>query len=155
MLLAQRPDMFWAVVTSMYVGNAMLLILNLPLIGLFTKITTIPSSIMGSIIVVVCLIGAYGVNNNPMDILVMVILGAFGYLMDKFGYDPAPLVLGFVLGPMIEITLRQSLILSEGSFLIFFLRPISAILLAIAIFTLLGPAMRKATQPWLAERTAS
>jgi putative tricarboxylic transport membrane protein len=155
MLLAQHPDMFWGVVTSMYVGNVMLLILNLPLIGLFTKITKVPSSILGPIIVVVCLIGAYGVNNNPMDVLVMVIFGAFGHLMGKFGYEPAPLVLAFVLGPMIEISLRQSLILSEGSFLIFFLRPTSGILLAIAIFTLLGPAMRRATRPWVGQRTAS
>lgn len=146
MLLKQRPEMFWGIIASMYVGNIMLLILNLPLIGLFVKITTLPSSIMGPIIVLVCLVGAYGVSNNPMDILVMVIFGVLGYLMDKFGYKPAPLVLAFVLGPMIEISLRQSLILSEGNFTIFFMRPIAGVLLGTAILMLLAPLIRKHMQ---------
>jgi len=142
-LVAQRPEMFWGIVTSMYVGNLMLLVLNLPLIGLFTRVTMLPASILGPVIVLVCLVGAYGVNNNPMDILVMVIFGVLGYFMGKFGYEPAPLVLAFVLGPMIEMSLRQSLILSGGSFLIFFLRPIAASLLGVAIFMIVSPIIRK------------
>jgi putative tricarboxylic transport membrane protein len=153
-LLKQRPEMFWGIIASMYIGNIMLLVLNLPLIGLFVKITTLPSSIMGPIIVLVCLVGAYGVNNNPMDILVMVIFGVLGYLMRKFSYEPAPLVLAFVLGPMIEISLRQSLILSEGSFLIFFVRPIAGVLLGAAILMLLAPMMRKHAQGELGRTTA-
>jgi len=121
----------------------MLLVLNLPLIGLFTRVTMLPASILGPVIVLVCLVGAYGVNNNPMDILVMVIFGVLGYFMGKFGYEPAPLVLAFVLGPMIEMSLRQSLILSGGSFLIFFLRPIAASLLGVAIFMIVSPIIRK------------
>ena len=132
-LLSQKPEMFWGVVTSMYVGNVMLLILNLPLIGLFTRITRVPWAILGPIIVLVCLVGAYGVNNNPIDILVMVVFGVVGWAMMKFGYDPAPLVLAFVLGPMIETSLRQSLVLSHGSFLVFFTRPIAGGLLGAAL----------------------
>jgi putative tricarboxylic transport membrane protein len=141
-LLAQKPEMFWGVVTSMYVGNLMLLILNIPLIGLFTRITRVPASILGPLIVLVCLVGSYSVNNNPIDILVMVAFGVAGYLMSKFAYDPAPLVLGFVLGPMIETALRQSLILSHGSFLIFLGRPITGVLLGLALFMVVGPLFR-------------
>lgn len=137
-LLAQKPEMFWGVVTSMYVGNLMLLVLNIPLIGLFTRVTRIPPSILASLIILFCLAGAYSVNNNPIDILVMVASGVVGYLMTKFGYDAAPLVLGFVLGPMLEIALRQSLILSDGSFAIFFSRPIAGLLLGLALFTVLS-----------------
>jgi putative tricarboxylic transport membrane protein len=137
-LLAQKPEMFWGVVTSMYVGNLMLLALNIPLIGLFTLITRVPPSILASLIVLFCLAGAYSVNNNPIDILVMLASGIVGYLMTKFGYDAAPLVLGFVLGPMLEIALRQSLILSQGSFVIFFDRPIAGLLLGLALFTVLS-----------------
>lgn len=135
--------MFWGIVTSMYVGNVMLLILNLPLIGLFTKINLVPSSIMGPIITLVCLVGAYGVNNNPIDVLVMVVCGVFGYVMAKFGYEPAPLVLAFVLGPLMETSLRQSLILSQGSFWIFFGRPISGVLLALAVVMFATPLIRR------------
>lgn len=143
MLLKQRPDMFWGVITSMYVGNIMLLILNLPLIGLFVQITKVPEAIMGSIITLVCLLGAYGINNNPMDILIMVIFGVLGYLMKKVKLEAAPLLLAFILGPMIETSLRQSLILSKGNFMIFFSRPISGVLLSLAIFLLITPSIRK------------
>jgi putative tricarboxylic transport membrane protein len=137
-LLAQKPEMFWGVVTSMYVGNLLLLALNIPLIGLFTRITRVPPSILASLIILFCLAGAYSVNNNPIDILVMLAFGVVGYLMNKFGYDAAPLVLGFVLGPMLEIALRQSLILSEGSFGMFFERPIAGLLLGLALFTVMS-----------------
>lgn len=121
----------------------MLLILNLPLIGLFVQITKVPEAIMGSIITLVCLIGAYGINNNPMDILIMVIFGVLGHFMKKFKLEAAPLLLAFILGPMIETALRQSLILSRGSFMIFFSRPISGVLLGLAIFLLISPPIRR------------
>ena len=145
-LLTQRPEMFWGVVTSMYVGNVMLLILNIPLIGLFTRIARVPASILGPLIVLVCLAGTYGVNNNPIDLLVMVAFGVACYLMTKLGYDPAPLVLGFVLGPMVEMSLRQSLILSQGSFLIFFGRPIAGVLLGLALFMVMSQLFHTATK---------
>jgi putative tricarboxylic transport membrane protein len=137
-LFTQKPEMFWGVVTSMYVGNLMLLVLNIPLIGLFTRITRVSPSILVPLIVLFCLAGTYSVNNNPIDILTMVVFGVAGYLMTKFGYDAAPLVLGFVLGPMLEIALRQSLILSQGSFLIFFSRPIAGFLLGLTLLTVVS-----------------
>ena len=113
-LLVQKPEMFWGIITSMFIGNLMLLVLNLPLIGLFAKVTrcrrTISSRLSCSRI-----IGAYGVNNNPADIFIMLGFGIFGYVAEKFGYSLAPLVLAFVLGPLMETSLRQSLILSRGT----------------------------------------
>ena len=147
-LLSQKPEMFWGVVTSMYVGNLMLLVLNIPLIGLFTRITRVPPSILGPLIVLVSLAGTYSVNNNPFDILVMVVFGAAGYLMAKYGYDAAPLVLGLVLGPMFEMALRQSLVLSQGSFLVFFNRPIAGFLLGLALLTVMSQLFRLASKRW-------
>jgi len=141
-LLSQRPDMFWGVIASMVVGNIMLLGLNLPLIGLFARLARLPSIYIVPIIAVACVIGAYGVNNNPLDILVMLIFGVFGYYAERFGFSLAPLVLGFVLGPMVEMSLRQSLVISDGSFGIFVERPISGILLAAAALMLLFPLFR-------------
>ena len=144
MLLAQKPEMFWGIITSMFIGNLMLLVLNLPLIGLFAKVTRMPSSYLIPVIVLACVIGAYGVNNNPVDIFIMLGFGIFGYLADKFGYSLAPLVLAFVLGPLMETSLRQSLILSQGSFSTFVERPISAVLLALGAVFVLAPAVRRA-----------
>jgi putative tricarboxylic transport membrane protein len=141
-LLSEKPEMFWGIVTSMYIGNIILLVLNVPLISLFTRITRVPPAILRPLIVLFCLAGAYGVNNNPVDIVVMVVFGVLGYLITKFGYEPAPLVLAFVLEPMVEIALRQSLILSQGSFLIFFHRPITGALLALALFMVISPLFR-------------
>ncbi|OGA51267.1 MAG: transporter [Betaproteobacteria bacterium RIFCSPLOWO2_12_FULL_62_13] len=143
MLLAQKPEMFWGLITSMFIGNLMLLVLNLPLIGLFVKVARMPTSYLIPVITLACIVGAYGVNNNPVDIFVMLGFGIFGYLADKFGYSLAPLVLAFVLGPLMETSLRQSLILSQGSFTIFVERPISAVLLALGIFVAIAPALRR------------
>lgn len=144
LLFKTRPDMFWGLITSMYIGNVMLLILNLPLVGLFAKIAFVPTSIMNPIIAFICVLGAYGVNNNPFDILIMVIFGIFGYFAEKLDFEPAPLLLGFILGPMMEVALRQSLILSKGTgFAIFFSRPISAITLSVAIVLYFSPLFTK------------
>lgn len=148
-LLVQKPDMFWGIVTSMFVGNLMLLVLNLPLIGLFAKVTRLPPAYLVPVIAIACIIGAYGVNNNPIDILVMLGFGVFGYYAERFGFSLAPLVLAFVLGPLMEISLRQSLIISQGVFGIFVTRPISAVLLALALLMLAMPVAR-----WLGRRRA-
>lgn len=142
MLFSQRPDLFWGVITSMYIGNVMLLILNLPLIGIWTKITKIPQAYLAALIFLVCLVGAYGANNDTMDIFVMLVFGIVGYVMRKFHFEEAPLLLAFILGPMIETSLRQSMIVGKGSILIFFKRPISAVLISIAILLYLAPAIR-------------
>src|SRR5690349_11539654 len=109
-LMMQHPQIFWAIVTSMFIGNCILIITMLPMIGVLAKITLIPNNILVPIIVLACLAGAYGVNNNPVDIITMTGFGILGYLMTKFGFPHAPMVLAFVLGPIMETALRQSLI---------------------------------------------
>ena len=127
LLIQKHPDLFWGVVISMYVGNAMLLALNLPLIGMWVKILKVPYTILFPLILLFCLIGVYSVNNSVIDIYLMILFGIVGYLMQKFGFEPAPLALAYVLSPMLETALRQSLSISGGSFIIFFTRPISLI----------------------------
>ncbi len=142
-LLAQKPDMFWGIITSMFVGNLMLLVLNLPLIGLFAKLARLPTAYLVPVIAVACVVGAYGVNNNPFDILVMLGFGVFGFYAERFGFSLAPLVLAFVLGPLMETSLRQSLIISEGAFAIFVTRPISGALLALTVLMVAAPVARR------------
>jgi len=137
-LITSHPDLFWGLVTSMYIGNAMLLVLNLPLIGLWVKILKIPYPILFPLILLFCLIGAYSLNTNPVEIGLMLIFGVLGYLMKKFKYDGAPLVLAMVLGPLMDNSLRQSLLMSGGSGMIFFTRPICLVIFgAVAIILLL------------------
>jgi putative tricarboxylic transport membrane protein len=149
LLVKEQPGLFWGVVTSMYLGNAMLLVLNLPLIGLWVKILKVPYPILFPLILLFCLIGAYSLNNSLIEVLIMVIFGVIGYLFKKFGYEAAPLVLALVLGPMLEAALRRSLLLSAGDPLIFLTRPISAGLMLISIFLLVYPLL-----PWLKKKRA-
>jgi putative tricarboxylic transport membrane protein len=146
MLIRQHPEVFWGTVTSMYIGNVLLLLLNLPLIGLWVKVLKIPYRILFPLIILFCLIGAYSLNNTTFDIGVMVVFGLVGYLMKKFQYEGAPLLLAFVLGPMMEQALRQSLLISHGSFTIFFTRPISAVAMGLAVVLIASyflPSLRK------------
>jgi putative tricarboxylic transport membrane protein len=142
-LMEDHPQLFWGVLGSMYIGNAMLLILNLPLIGLWVKILKVPYSFLFPLIFLFCLIGAYTLGNNPQDVFLMILFGFVGYLMKKFQYEPAPLILALVLGPTLESGFRQSLILSNGSFLIFISRPIAAALVFLAFFLLASPLILK------------
>lgn len=142
-LMHERPEVFWGVIASMYVGNIMLLVLNLPLIGLWVKLLRVPYAILFPLILLFCLIGAYTVNNQVTDIYIMVFFGVMGYLMRKYNYEAAPLVLAFVLGPMMENNLRQSLIISDGSLLIFLTRPISGTLAAVTIILLISSLLPK------------
>jgi putative tricarboxylic transport membrane protein len=134
MLLRDHPTIFWGTVTSMYMGNVLLLLLNLPLIGIWVKVLKVPYRILFPLIILFCLIGAYSLKNTSFDIVVMLIFGLVGYLMRKLDYEGAPLLLAFVLGPMMEQALRQSLLISQGSFTIFFTRPISAASMGLALF---------------------
>jgi len=146
LLIRNHPDIFWGLVASMYVGNIMLLVLNLPLIGLWVKVLSIPSKVLFPLILLFCLIGAYSINVNIFDVYVMIFFGFGGYLMRRYGYEAAPLVLAFVLGPRLEQALRQSLLISHGSFMIFITRPIAAIALGCAFLLLVSdllPFMRK------------
>ncbi|MGH7388752.1 MAG: tripartite tricarboxylate transporter permease [Candidatus Rokuibacteriota bacterium] len=131
LLIQQHPDLFWGVIASMFVGNAMLLALNLPLIGMWVRLLRVPYDVLFPLILMFCVVGVYSVNNSRMDVYVMVVFGLVGYLMQKLGYAPAPLALAYVLGPILESALRQSLSLSGGSFAIFFTRPIAAVSLAV------------------------
>ena len=137
LLIKEHPDVFWGLLGSMYIGNVMLLVLNLPLIPLWVQVLRIPDRLLYPLILLFCVIGAYSINNNVFDIVVMVIFGIFGYLLKKFGYEAAPLILCFVLGPMFEVNLRRSLLISQGSFSIFFTRPIALIAIVICVALLL------------------
>jgi putative tricarboxylic transport membrane protein len=149
MLLQNHPDLFWGVVTSMYVGNGMLLLLNLHLIGLWVQVLKVPYRILFPLILLFCLIGAYSISYAAVDVFNMIIFGVVGYLMRKFEYEGAPLVLAYVLGPMLEMALRQSLTMSNGSFFIFVSRPISAIGILAAILLIVSPLF-----PWVGKRRA-
>ena len=138
LLMTQNPAMFWGVVASMYIGNLMLLVLNLPLIGLWVQVLRAPYNILFPMILLFCIVGVFCSGNSAFDVVVMIVFGVLGYLFRKFGYEAAPLVLAFVLGPMLENNLRKSLILSQGDFAILVARPISAICLALALLAIVG-----------------
>ena len=138
LLIQEHPDIFWGIIASMYIGNVLLLVLNLPLIGLWVKVLKLPYRIIFPMVLLFCLIGAYAINLSTLDLKLMLGFGVLGYLMRKFDFDTAPLVLAFILGPMMEVSMRQALLLSQGSFSIFFTRPISAACLGIAALLLLA-----------------
>jgi putative tricarboxylic transport membrane protein len=136
MLFVQSPDFVWAVIASMYIGNVMLLVLNLPMIGVWVRIVRIPFYILGPLIVFCALVGTYSVRFQTFDIWIMLIFGVVGYFMRKLGFPIAPMVLASVLAQMLETSLGQSLLISQGSVLIFFDRPISAIFMALAFLSI-------------------
>jgi len=131
LLLTKNPDIFWGVVASMYLGNAMLLVLNLPLIGLWVQLLRIPYPYLMPAIVLFCIVGSYSVANSITDVYLMLGFGIIGYLMKKLKFDSPPLVLAFVLGPLIEYYFKSALMFSRGSFAVFFTRPISLVCLII------------------------
>jgi len=136
-LVSLHPDIFWGVISSMYIGNAMLLILNLPLIGLWVKILRVPYPVLFPLILLFCLIGVYSLNNKISEIGLMLLFAVLGYLMKKFKFDGAPLILAMVLGPLMDKSLRQALLMSGGSIGIFFASPICLILFSIILVVLL------------------
>jgi len=142
LLMTQHPEIFWGVIASMYMGNVILLILNLPLIPLWVQVLRIPDKILYPLIVLFCLLGAYSINNSVFDISVMILFGVVGYLLNKFDFEAAPLILGFVLGPMFEVNLRRSLLMSQGSFAIFVERPIALVALAVCVMLIFLPLVK-------------
>jgi putative tricarboxylic transport membrane protein len=131
-LISQHPDLFWGVVASMYIGNFLLLLLNLPFVGVFIQLLRVRSSILMSFAVLITMIGVFSLSNDSFNMWVVLFFGALGYVMRKAGFDPAPMVLAFVLGKILESSFRQSMILSNGDFGTFFTRPLSGSLLGIA-----------------------
>ena len=141
LLLTDHPDVFWGLIASMYIGNVMLLVLNLPGAPLFASILRLPYSVIATGILGISLAGVYSLQNNMFDVWIAIAFGAIGYLMKRFDYPPAPFVLALVLGPLLEIALRQSLTMSHGDMAIFLQRPVSAVLLAVAFLMLFGPLL--------------
>jgi len=138
LLLKQNPSLFWGVIASMYMGNIMLLLLNLPLIGIWVRVLKIRYHVLFPLILLFCLIGSFSINHSTVDMMIMVAFGIIGYLMRKTKYEAAPLVMAYVLGPRLEATLRQSLVMSDGSFGIFIHKPISAALLFFGLVLILS-----------------
>ncbi|MEJ5989710.1 tripartite tricarboxylate transporter permease [Ramlibacter sp. PS3R-8] len=145
-VMTSNPELFWGLIASMWLGNAMLIILNLPLIGLWVKLLKVPYRFLYPAILVFCCIGVYSINNNTFDVFITVLFGVAGYIFARCGMEPAPLLLGFVLGPMMEENLRRALLLSRGDFSTLVTRPLSAGLLVATVLMVLVvalPAIRK------------
>ena len=136
LLISQNPDIFWGVVTSMYIGNVMLLVLNLPLIPLWVRVLKIPVHFLFPLIVLFCVVGVYSINNSLLDLVLLFVFGIVGYLIRRYQYDPAPLIMGLILSPILEKSLRQSLLMSRGQFSIFFKRPISLTFIVASVIIL-------------------
>jgi putative tricarboxylic transport membrane protein len=148
-VMTKHPSLFWGMIASMWIGNLLLLIINLPLIGLWVRLLKVPYRLMFTTILLFCAIGIYSINNNPYDVYFTAFFGLAGYVFIKLGLEPAPMLLGFVLGKLMEEKLRQALALSEGSFMTFVERPVAATLLALAAAVMLVavlPAVSRSRQ---------
>lgn len=148
-VMTNNPTLFWGLIASMWIGNLMLVILNLPLVGIWVKLLSVPFRVLFPAIILFCCIGVYSVQNSLFDIYLAAGFGLFGYILRKLDCPPAPLMLGFVLGPMIEENFRRALVLSKGDFSVFVTRPISAVLLGIALVLVISvalPAIRSRRQ---------
>ncbi|HXG04306.1 MAG TPA: tripartite tricarboxylate transporter permease [Candidatus Binatia bacterium] len=144
LLASQRPDLFFGVAASLYVGNVILLVLNLPLIGLFVSLLRLPQSLLVSLIVLLAMVGTYSVNNSVLDLWVLVVMGVLGWALRRRGFEPALIVLALVLGPMMEKTLRQTLFMARGDPSVVLGRPLTLALLAAGLLAVLLPALRRA-----------
>jgi putative tricarboxylic transport membrane protein len=146
LFIKEQPGIFWGLIASMYVGNVVLLLLNLPLVGIFVNFLRIPYRVLYPTILMFCVVGVYGVNSSFVDVGIMSAMGLIGYVLRKFDFETAPIVLGVVLASIFEMSLRQSLAMSNGKYAIFFQRPISAAFLGgalILIVIALLPLIRK------------
>jgi putative tricarboxylic transport membrane protein len=141
LMITQQPQLFWGFIASMYVGNLVLLVLNLPLVGIFVRFLQLPYAYLYPIILVSCIVGVYTVNNSATDVFIMAGAGVAGYVLRRLRYDVAPVVLGFILSPMLEMAFRQSLAMSGGDYAVFFERPIAIALFAIGLVVLLVGVM--------------
>jgi putative tricarboxylic transport membrane protein len=139
-LIQEHPEIFWGVIASMYIGNVMLLVLNLPLVGIWAQLVRVPFGIMAPVIILFTAIGSYTIQGQAFDIYCLVGFGLFGWMLRKLKFEPGPLVLSFVLGPMVESSMRQSLLMSGGSFSIFLTRPISLALIGLFAVLAVGQA---------------
>ena len=136
-VITEQPELFWGLIASMWIGNLMLLVLNLPLIGIWVKMVSVPYHLLYPMILVFCVIGVFSLSNSTFDIYLMVVFGAVGYIFKKLDSEPAPMMLGYILGPMMEEYLRRTLLISRGDPMVFLSRPLSATMLALAVILLL------------------
>ncbi|MCC6777290.1 MAG: tripartite tricarboxylate transporter permease [Hyphomicrobiales bacterium] len=143
LFMGQRPDLFWGIVASMYIGNVFLLLLNLPLVGLWVQLLRIPYRVMFPVVLLLCIVGTYSANKNVFDLWVMLAFGIAGYVLRKLEYDLAPFVIAFVLAPLLEQSMRQSLAMSPDGALIFLERPVTALLLAVSAMLVILMARRR------------
>jgi putative tricarboxylic transport membrane protein len=141
LLMSGQPEVFWGVVASMYIGNVLLLILNLPLVGVFVSILRTPQHVLSTFVLLLCLVGAYSLSNSMLDLWVLVLFGLIGYVFRKLAIDPAPLIVAVVLGPMMEKTLRQTLFMAHGDWHLLLFRPLSLALFAVGAIVLVGPPL--------------
>jgi putative tricarboxylic transport membrane protein len=155
LLIQQRPDVFWGVIASMYIGNIMLLLLNLPLVGIFVKVLRTPLGILMPIILLLCIVGVFAVNNSQTDVIIMFVAGILGYMFRKLKFPVAPLILAIVIGPMMEDSLRQSLMLSQGDLMIFWDQPLARCLFLMAAIIMISPYLYKAGKTLLQKKRLS
>jgi putative tricarboxylic transport membrane protein len=143
MMMTERPQLFWGVIASMYIGNLMLLVLNLPLVQAFAMITRIPKQVLLPLIVLMCLVGVYSVGSSYLDLQVMALFGILGFVLRGLDYQPAPMVLALVIGPMMETSLRESLMINQGAIAPMIVRPIAGTMyLAAAVALAIPPILR-------------
>src|SRR5436305_844376 len=135
-VMTKQPELFWGMIASMWLGNMMLVIINLPLVGLWVSLLRVPYRLLYPAILVFCYIGIYSINDAPADVIIAAVFGIIGYLLVKHEFEPAPMILGFVLGPLMEENLRRAMLIARGDWTVFITRPISATLLALALFLL-------------------
>ena len=146
MVMTEQPAMFWGLIVSMWIGNFFLIVLNLPMIGIWVKLISAPYHLLYPVILVFCAIGVMSVNNTEWDVFLMAGFGLAGYVFAKIDCEPAPMLLGFILGPMMEEYMRRALLMSRGDFSVFLTRPISATMLALSVVALLivlSPALSR------------
>jgi TctA family transporter len=155
-MMTERPDIFWSLIASFWVGNLMLLILNIPLIGIWVRLLSIPYRFVFPAVLLFICIGVYSINNNLFDVASVLLFGLCGFVFVRLGFEPAPLLLGFVLGPLMEENFRRALLLSRGDMTIFLQRPISAVLVVASALLVAGVVIshvrKRATVPPVAAK---
>ncbi|TVR11433.1 MAG: tripartite tricarboxylate transporter permease [Salinarimonadaceae bacterium] len=154
-MVSDHPDLFWGLIASFWIGNVMLLVLNIPFIGLWVRILTIPYHYLYPAILTLICVGAYSINNNAFDVFLVLVIGAFGHVMRLLRFEPAPLIVGFILGSLLEEHFRRALLLGRGDFMVFMERPISAVFLGLAtimVAWIVGSSIRSARRSTLARR---
>ena len=145
-VITSNPELFWGLIASMWIGNLLLVVLNLPLVGVWVKLLRVPYRWLFPAIIMFCCVGTYSVSNNPVDVYLLAIVGVLGYVLVKLEFEPAPLLLGYVLGPLMEEYLRRAMLLSRGDATVFFTRPISLVFMigtVLVLAAVIAPAVRK------------